>query len=128
MSCAGIGDNARDFAMGEHLALMQDHEVVAGWISSNRWVAHNNADALLADELTDVGKDVRARLDVESDGRLIEQQQPWALRAARAQSPAAASGRPRDRGLAAGAVGEAMRVSTSWLRKLAPAGDACKAA
>jgi len=26
----GVGDDARDLAVGEHAALMQDHEVIAG--------------------------------------------------------------------------------------------------
>jgi len=38
---AGIGDNARDFAMGEHLALMQDHEVVAGMDLVEQMGRHN---------------------------------------------------------------------------------------
>ena len=75
-------------------------------ISSNRWVAHKHADALLGDEMADMAENIGTRLDVEPDCRLIEQQQPRTMQQrARDLEPAHLSAREIAH-LAAGAVGQ----------------------
>ena len=66
-----------------------------------------HADALFGDELADVVEDVGAGLDVEADGRLVEQQQARAMqqRARDFQPPHLAAREVAH--LAAGAVGKA---------------------
>ena len=65
-----------------------------------------HADALLGDQLPDVAEDVGAGLDVEPDGRLVEQQQPRPMqqRARDFQPPHLAAREIAH--LAAGAVGK----------------------
>ena len=65
-----------------------------------------HADALLGDELPDMAEDIGARLDVEPDGRLVEQQQPRPMQQrARDLEPAHLPAREVAH-LAAGAIGE----------------------
>ena len=93
--------------MGKHPALMQDHEVVAGHDFVEQMGGPEHADALLGDQLPDVVEDVGARLDVEPDGRFVEQQQTWAMQQrARNFEPAHLSAREVAH-LAAGAFGKA---------------------
>ena len=103
---AGVGDDARDLAMRQHPALMQHHEVVARHDLVEQMRGPEHADALLGDELADMAENVGARLDVEPDGRLVEQQQPRPVqqRAGDFQPPHLAAREVAH--LAAGAVGK----------------------
>ena len=103
---AGVGDEPRDRAVRQHPPLMQHHEVVAGHDLVEQMRGPQHADALLGDELPDVAEDIGAGLDVEADGRLVEQQQARAMqqRAGDFQPPHLAAGEVAH--LAAGAVGK----------------------
>jgi hypothetical protein len=72
---AGVAEDIAHGAAREHAALMQDDEIVAGGNLVEQMRRPQHADTLLGDELPDVGQDVRACLDIEPDGRLVEQQQ-----------------------------------------------------
>ena len=76
---------------------MQDDEIVAWRDLVEQMRRPEHADALLGDELADMAEDIGARLDVEPDGRLVEQQAAAADAAARGRFPAGASVRPRGR-------------------------------
>ena len=53
---------------------MQDDEIIARDDLVEQMRGPQHADALLGDKLADMGEDVGAGLDVEPDGRLVEQQ------------------------------------------------------
>ena len=71
---SGRGDDVRDFAMSQHASLMQHHEVIVGRDFVEQMRRPEHADALLGDQLAHVAQNVGPRLDVEADGRLVEQQ------------------------------------------------------
>ena len=106
-SCAPVSaKDARHLAAREDLALMQDDEIVARHDLVEQMRRPQHADALFGDELPDMAEDIGARLDVEPDGRLIEQQQPRPVQQrARDLEPAHLPAREIAH-LAAGALGE----------------------
>ena len=60
MSCgSGLGDDARDLAVRQHAALMQNHEVIAGHDLVEQMRRPEHADALLGDQLPDVARGCR---------------------------------------------------------------------
>ena len=76
-------------------------------ISSNRWVAHSTPMPCSVTSWRTWLEDVGARLDVEPDGRLVEQKQPRPMQQrARDLEPAHLSAREVAH-LAAGAIGKA---------------------
>src|ERR1700748_596750 len=96
----------RPLAMREDLALMQDDEIVARLDLVEQMRRPEHADALFGDELADMAEDIGARLDVEADGGLVEQQQPRPVQeCARDLEPAHLPAREIAH-LAPGAVGE----------------------
>ena len=102
----GLGDDARDLTVCENPALMQHHEIVAGHDLVEQMRGPQHADALLGDQPPHMAEDIGARLDVEADGRLVEQQQtrPMQQRARDLEPPHLAAGEVAH--LAAGAVGK----------------------
>ena len=62
--------------MREHAALVQHHHVVAGAGFVDEMRRPEHADALLHRQPANVIENVGARLDVETDGRFVQQQQP----------------------------------------------------
>ena len=54
---------------------MQHHEVIAGYDLVEQMGRPQHADVLFGHQLPDMVKDVGARLDIQPDGRLVQQQQ-----------------------------------------------------
>jgi len=73
VACAGVFQHPRDLSVCEDASLVQDDEVVAWNNFVEQMGRPKNTDALLGDEMTDMTKDIGTRLDVEPNGRLIEQ-------------------------------------------------------
>ena len=123
-SCAPASlRTSRHLAARQHLALMQDDEIVARGDLVEQMRRPEHADALFGDELADMAEDIGARLDVEPDGRLVEQQQPRPVQQrARDLDPAHLPAR-EIADLAAGAVGEldAREHSSARCARVAPA-------
>ena len=107
IAAAGVGDDPRDFALGQDPALMQDDEIIVRPDLVEQMRRPQHAYSLFGNELADVVEDIGARLDVEADGRLVEQQQARAVqqRSRNFQPSHLAAGEIAH--LAAGAVGKA---------------------
>src|SRR6266699_6063719 len=74
-----IGNDAPGLALRQHPALMQNNEVVAECDLVEQVRGPQYADALLGNQLPDMIEDIGAGLDVEADGRLVQQQQARAM-------------------------------------------------
>src|SRR6185436_7670336 len=107
IAAASIGDHPRHLALGQHPALMQDDEIIVRTDLVEQMRRPQHAYSLFGNELADVVEDVGARLDVEADGRLVEQQQARAVqqRPRNFQAPHLAAGEVAH--LAASTVGKA---------------------
>src|SRR6516162_3044200 len=72
---AGLFDDVRDLTLRQNPALMQNDKVVARLNLIEKMRGPQHADALLGDEAPNMRKDLGSGLDVEPDGRLVEQQE-----------------------------------------------------
>jgi hypothetical protein len=61
-------------SLGEHAAAMQDYEIIAGLDLVDQVRCPQNADIFLGDELPHISDDALARIHIEPDGRLVEEQ------------------------------------------------------
>src|SRR6185437_5613168 len=71
----GFAEDLRHFAAGEHAALVQDDEIVARHDLVEQVRSPQHTDSLVRDELPHMAENVGARLDIEADGGLVEQQE-----------------------------------------------------
>jgi hypothetical protein len=71
----GLRDNAFDQTACENPALMQNYQVVAGYDLVEQMRSPQHADALLGYQPPHMTEDIGARLDVEANRRLVQQQQ-----------------------------------------------------
>src|SRR5215472_14381188 len=77
--CAGFRNDARHLAACKDLPLMQNDKIVAGVNLVEQMRRPQHADAIFGDELPHVAENIGPDLDVEPDGWLIKQQQPWSV-------------------------------------------------
>src|SRR2546421_11750389 len=71
--CARAGSDLGGGAVIENLALMQDDDIVAGLDLVDQMRCPKHANALARDKAPDMLEDVRAGLDIEAGGPLVNQ-------------------------------------------------------
>src|SRR4051812_17560599 len=71
----GLRDNALNRTACKNPALVQNHQVVAGYDLVEQMRSPQHADTLLGDQPPHMTEDIGARLDIEADGRLVQQQE-----------------------------------------------------
>ena len=75
IGAAGRADDVADRAMGEHPALVQDHDIVAASRFIDQMRRPQHADPLHRRQPANMIENVGARLDIEADRRFVQQKQ-----------------------------------------------------